>query len=131
MGFYLKEELRKRGMFAAVIDLQPRGRSKFQRVMELEPYARTRRIFIVKDAMMKEEFYAEIVRFPKAKHDDICDSFAYVLDLITDYGKSVEDDNPDEIAHNLRELNPISQSYWHDFHKAEKKDNKNWIEDFI
>lgn len=115
MKFYLKEKIRELGLFAVVIDLLPGGRSKYDRIMQLEPMARTRRVFIVEDAQGKRDFYDEAIRFPKAKHDDLIDPSAYMIDILRDYGcipMDAGDDEPDQVPANLRELNPASQRHW-------------------
>lgn len=132
MAFYLKEELRKRGLFAIVEDNLPKGRSKYQRIMELEPFARTRKIFIAEDCPIKDQFINQITRFPKAKHDDLPDPFAYMMDHLRDYGYGLDEDSEDKIPTALLALNETSRQ----FHLAErrKKDraaNQNWLTEFV
>ena len=133
MSFYLREELRRRGMSAIVIDLMPKGRSKYQRIMELEPLARNRKIYMARNAAQKEDFYVEAERFPKAKYDDIIDSLAYIIDLLEDYAPQpyIESDETEENLNlSLSNLNPVSQAYWYNYHKNKTKD-ENWIHEYV
>lgn len=134
MAFYLKEELRKRGMFAIVVDNLPRGRSKYQRIMELEPLARTRKIYIAEDCPIREQFLNQITRFPKAKHDDLPDPFAYMMDHLREYGYGMDMDEEDKVPTELLALNETSKQ----FHLAERRKRErlaarreNWISEFV
>ena len=133
MAFYIKEELRKKGFFAIVADCKPQGRSKVQRVMSLEPYARRRKMFIADECPIKEAFIEEAIRFPKAKHDDIIDPTAYILDLMKEYGtvdKDFIDDEDEKIPVDLMKLNPTSQDHWYAMRKSQEH-SKNMMEEFV
>lgn len=121
MAFYLREELRKRGIFAVVEDVSPQGRSKYQRIMALEPIARRRKIYISETAQMADEFLDEITRYPKAKNDDIVDAFAYTLDLLVKYGLPVDYEQVETWREKIKDLDPNSQQYWAELHRAEDK----------
>ena len=121
-------------MSAIVVDLLPGGRSKYQRIMELEPLARNRKIYMARNATQKEDFYVEAERFPKAKHDDIIDAFAYIIDLLKDYAPlpyvSPPDESEEKLNLSLSMLNSISQAYWYNYHKNKTKD-ENWIHEYV
>lgn len=135
MKHYLEEELRKRGRFAVVEDMLPKGRSKYQRILELEPLARRRKIFIATESRHKDDFYDQITKITtgiKAKHDDLVDPLAYILDVLKMYGVGVVDDESENfIPVELRNLDPISKDYWMSVNKAkEKKNTTKWVNEF-
>jgi len=135
MKHYLTEELRKRGRFAVVEDLLPNGRSKYGRIVELEPLARRRKIYIASESMHKADFYDQITKVTngiKSKHDDLIDPLAYILDMLKMYGVgAVDTDNTEYIPPELQGLNQISKDYWMSVRKAkETKKNETWVSDW-
>jgi predicted phage terminase large subunit-like protein len=135
MRHYLTEELRKRGRFAVVEDLLPNGRSKYSRIVELEPLARRRKIYIAAESQHKEDFYDQITKVTngiKAKHDDLIDPLAYILDMLKMYGIGAVDEKDDNfIPPELAQLDPISKEYWMSVRKAkEKKKDEKWASEF-
>jgi hypothetical protein len=131
MRHYLQEELRKRGRYAIVHDLVPSGRSKYGRIIELEPLARRRKIYIANESKYKEDFLDQATKITngiKSKHDDLIDPLAYILDLLKAYGAGVEDNGDDNtIPVEYRNLDPVSQAYWLSVRKTKaKREDKNW-----
>jgi hypothetical protein len=135
MKHYLTEELRKRGRFAVVEDLLPNGRSKYSRIVELEPLARRRKIYIATESQYKADFYDQITKITngiKAKHDDLIDPLAYILDMLKMYGVGqVDTGNDNFVPPELQQLDPISKDYWMSVRKAkEKKSNETSFSDW-
>jgi len=116
MRHYLQEELRKRGRFAVIEDTKPAGRSKYSRVVELEPLARRRKIFIAEEAHFREDFFDQITKVTngiKAKHDDLIDPLAYITDLLKMYGLGMVDPGSENfVPVEYRTLDPVSRDYW-------------------
>lgn len=133
MGFYLREELRRKGMFAVVEDVMPQGRSKFDRVYALEPLARRHKIYLANSAQGIPDLMNELIRFPKGKHDDMIDALAYVLDLLRSYGTPMDmGEEVPEWEKGLYKLNDSSRKYWAGVHRAEaRKGQENWVNDFV
>jgi len=132
MKHYLSEEMRKKGMYSTIVDTKPEGRSKTQRVFAMEPQARRRKMYIAEECPIKEDFIEEAIRFPKAKHDDLIDPTAYMLDLLRDYGTPVQDDSDDDdaIPADLAGLNQMSRDYWMAIRKKENQVD-NWVVEFF
>jgi len=138
-GFFVKENLRQMGRFAIVEDLNPAGRSKTKRVSGLDPIVRTRRFYISSDCPHQEEIMDEFIRFTrhgsKAKHDDIPDMCAYVMDMIEKYGMAIgdsEENNQLSQEEKMMYLNPGSRKYWDAYNKKNKeKSEESWISDFV
>jgi hypothetical protein len=136
LAFYLREELRKRGRFAIVEDLMPQGRSKYQRILELEPLARRRKIFIAKDSAHIDDFLDQATKVTtgiKSKHDDLIDPLAYILDLLKSYGSGiVDEDSADKVPAELQKLDANSREYWMSVKRSrEKKNDANWVNEFV
>ena len=120
MGYYLKEELRKRGQFAVVEDLMPRGRTKLKRILDLQPLARRRKLFWAQEAQGFDAWWDELSRVTpsaiKSKHDDLIDATAYILDILTKYPLQEAVNTEPEWATKLAGLDPLSRSVWRDEH---------------
>lgn len=135
MAFYLKEEIRKRGIFAVIEEFMPKGRSKHQRIMDLEPLARRRKLYIAQEAQMQEEFLDEIIRITPqgivAKHDDLSDAAAQIIDVLTKYGSPSRDDFADDMKYEgLMHLNPSSREYWASLNNK-AKGKGGWVSEFL
>lgn len=135
MHHYLQEELRKRGRFAVLEDMKPAGRSKYSRVVELEPLARRRKIFIAEEARHREDFFDQITKVTngiKAKHDDLIDPLAYITDMLKLYGVGMIDPGNDNfVPVELRNLDPVSRDYWMaQRNKAKSKESMTWVNEW-
>ncbi|MFQ5493627.1 MAG: hypothetical protein ACE5DX_05730 [Candidatus Dojkabacteria bacterium] len=138
-GFYVKQKLRQMGRFAVVEDLNPGGRSKTARVDGLTPIVRMRKFHIVSSCPFREETIEEFIKFTrfgsKARHDDIVDMCAYVLDMIKKYGVALEEEKKDariSETERLMYLNPNSKKHWMAYHKMQAdKDGETWADEFV
>jgi hypothetical protein len=136
LAFYLREELRRKGRFAIVEDLMPQGRSKYQRIIELEPLARRRKIFIAQESAHIDDFLDQATKVTtgiKSKHDDLIDPLAYILDLLKSFGSGIiDEDNSDRVPAEYQNLDSISKDYWMSVKRSkEKKSNADWISEFV
>lgn len=134
LGFFVREALRRDGEFPLVEDVAPKGRSKYQRVMELEPLARRRKIYFCESAQATDVFVDEATRFPKAKHDDVIDAAAYIMDLLVLHGTPADPGTGDPILPRLVGLSETSKNYWYAHHKAQDKkaqEGRVWAREFV
>ncbi len=138
MRHYLTEELRKRKRYALLEDVTPANRSKYSRIIELEPLARRHKIYIAAESNYKEEFFEQlkgITNGIKSKFDDLIDPLAYILDLLKIYGIGVEiaDRDTSYIPPEYRNLDPVSRDYWMSVRRAKKQltPSPEWVKEFV
>lgn len=137
MRHYLTEELRKQKRYALIEDLAPANRSKYSRIIELEPLARRHKIYLAAEAGYKDEFFDQVKGITngiKSKHDDLIDPLAYILDLLKIYSIGVElsDQSTNYIPPELRNLDPVSRDYWLSVRRAKQqvKNSPSWVKEF-
>lgn len=94
IGPFLYEETLKRGVFPNVVGQKP-SMDKQQRARSIQGRMRARAVRFDKEADWFQTFHDELIRFPRDKHDDQVDAFAY-LGLILN--KMVEAPTQDELA---------------------------------
>lgn len=94
IGPFLNEEMLKRGVFPNIVGIKP-ATDKMQRARSIQGRMRARAVRFDKEMDWFQNFHDELVRFPRDKHDDQVDAFAY-LGLIID--KMVEAPTIKEIA---------------------------------
>lgn len=76
---FLSEEMSKRNKYPRVIPLKHHSVKKEQRIRGLIPKYEAGQIYHIKDECVDLE--EELIRFPKALHDDLSDSLAYQLQI--------------------------------------------------
>ncbi len=76
---FLDEEMRKREKFFSVVELDHGQRNKELRIRGLSPRYEARQVFHIEGWCSDLE--EELLRFPKAVHDDVSDAVAYQLQL--------------------------------------------------
>ncbi len=94
IGPFLNEEMIKRGIFPNIVKLTP-SMDKSQRARSIQARIRARGVRFDKEADWYQPFEDELTRFPRDKHDDQVDAFAY-LGLVID--KMVEAPTNSELA---------------------------------
>lgn len=94
IGPFLNEEMIKRNVYPNIIKLAP-SMDKSQRARSIQARIRARGVRFDKEADWYQTFEDELCRFPRDKHDDQVDAFAY-LGLVID--KMVEAPTPNEVA---------------------------------
>lgn len=72
---FLDQEMLKRSRFLTIIELDHQQRSKQSRIKGLQPRYEARGIFHIKGMCIDLE--DELLKFPKAEHDDVSDAAAY------------------------------------------------------
>jgi len=75
----LEDEMRKRNTFFNVVELKDLGRKKNIRIEGLIPRFETGSIYIRND---QTDLIDELIKFPAAQHDDLCDSLSYCLEIV-------------------------------------------------
>lgn len=101
IGPYLNEEMLKRGEFVSKFVLKPSG-DKLTRARSIQARMRSGACRFDKDAEWYQGFEDELLRFPRDKHDDQVDAWAY-LGLMLDRmweapsDKEVEEEEYEEI----------------------------------
>ena len=94
IGPFLNEEMPKRNIWPVILPLTP-SVDKWNRARSIQGRMRARAVRFDKDADWYQTFEDELTRFPRDKHDDQVDAFAY-LGLILD--KMVEAPTEQEIV---------------------------------
>ena len=94
IGPFLNEEMIKRNVYPNIVKLAP-SMDKSQRARSIQARVRARGVRFDKEADWYQAFEDELCRFPRDKHDDQVDAFAY-LGLVID--KMVEASTPTEVA---------------------------------
>ena len=74
----LDDEMRKRGIFFLVEELKDLGKAKTIRIEGLVPRFEVGTIFLKRD---QTDLIDELITFPAAVHDDLCDALSYGLSL--------------------------------------------------
>ena len=77
IGPYLNEEMLKRGEFISTVLLKPSG-DKLTRARSIQARMRSGACKFDKDADWYQGFEDELLRFPRDKHDDQVDAWAYL-----------------------------------------------------
>ena len=77
IGPYLNEEMLKRGEFINTVLLKPSG-DKLTRARSIQARMRSGACKFDKDADWYQDFEDELLRFPRDKHDDQVDAWAYL-----------------------------------------------------
>lgn len=76
---FLDDEMRKRGIYLPIVELDHRQTNKEVRIRGLVPRYERGGVYHITGG--HEELEEELLRFPKAKHDDVSDALAYQLQI--------------------------------------------------
>lgn len=76
---FFNDEMRRRGKFPYVVELQHNQTNKETRIRGLLPYYESKTVFHIKGHC--EGLENELLTFPMGKHDDVIDSLAYQIQL--------------------------------------------------
>lgn len=116
IGPFLREEMIKTGVFLNLIQLKHKGKDKIQRARAIQARMRAKTVFFDK----KEDWYPtledELLKFPRAKHDDQVDALAWLglmLDQLVEAPTQAEIDEEeylDELAESG--INHAGKSAW-------------------
>lgn len=78
IGPFLREEMIATGTFATIIPLKHMGKDKTSRARSIQARMRAKGVIFDKDADWYPNFENECLTFPRGKHDDQVDAFAYL-----------------------------------------------------
>jgi predicted phage terminase large subunit-like protein len=82
LQYSLHEEMRKRDIYLPLREVKPQLRSKDERIRGLQPLYANGMIYHNKDLVYNEYLEDELMRYPRARHDDIVDAFSYAKDIV-------------------------------------------------
>jgi predicted phage terminase large subunit-like protein len=78
MGPFLYEEMIKRGVFSSVVQLKHGGKDKIARSRAIQARIRAGGVRFNMNDDWFDTFFNECLQFPRGKHDDQVDAFAYL-----------------------------------------------------
>lgn len=79
----------KRQFYFPITELKPNSsRSKAARIKALQPWFENGKMYIKKD---QTELYHQITMYPRTRHDDLIDSLANILQIMTPAMPKIED----------------------------------------
>lgn len=78
IGPFLNEEMIKTGVFLNTINLKHGGKDKIARARSIQARMRANGVKFDKQGEWYQAFEEELVQFPRGKHDDQVDAFAYL-----------------------------------------------------
>ena len=79
----MRDEMRRRGRNLPIIPVKPQNRSKDERIRGLQPLYFNGKVFHRSSLINNRYLEDELMRFPRAKHDDVVDALSYTLDFFT------------------------------------------------
>jgi predicted phage terminase large subunit-like protein len=83
LQYYIYEEMRNRGINLPIVEVKPDAReSKEMRIRRLQPKYASGMIWHDKGHFNTQYLEDELLRFPKAPHDDLIDALAYAEGLV-------------------------------------------------
>lgn len=82
LQYSLFEEMRKRDRYLPIREVKPQLRTKDSRIRGLQPLYANGMIYHGKELRYNEYLEDELMRFPRARHDDIVDAFSYAIDIV-------------------------------------------------
>lgn len=77
IGPFLNSEMRAKNMYLN-LEPMPSISDKTARARSIQGRMKTGDVYFQKDLAWYEEFFDEVTKFPKAKHDDMVDAFSYI-----------------------------------------------------
>lgn len=98
IGPFLREEMIARNIFLSLYPMKHGGKDKLTRSRSIQARMRSKGVKFDKDADWYQTFEDELLRFPRDKHDDQVDTFAYLglmLDKLIEAPTQKEQDEED------------------------------------
>ena len=83
LAYSMRDEMRRRGRSLPIIPVKPQNRSKDERIRGLQPLYFNGKVFHRNSLINNRYLEDELMRFPRAKHDDCIDALSYTLDFFT------------------------------------------------
>lgn len=81
LSFELANEQRRRNTWLPITEIKSRALSKEERIRGLAPFYEYGHVYHIKESPELQELEYELLHFPSARHDDIIDAFATVLEI--------------------------------------------------
>lgn len=81
--YELNNEMKRRGVWLPIRELRDNKGAKEDRIKGLAPFYEFGHAFHIKDCAQLDELEYEMLHFPKAKHDDVLDAYASLLEIAT------------------------------------------------
>lgn len=78
IGPYLREEMVRTGVFPNLLALKHQGKDKIARARSIQGRCRAHAVRFDKEAEWYPAFEEELTKFPRGRHDDQVDAFAYI-----------------------------------------------------
>ena len=96
LSYELANEQKRRNTWLPVQEIKSRALSKEERIRALAPFYEYGHIFHIQECPQLEDLEYELLHFPRAKHDDVVDALATILEVASPpTGKGVMgDDRP-------------------------------------
>lgn len=79
--YELNNEQKSRGLHLPIIEIKKQVKSKEERIRGLAPKYEFGHIYHISDCPQLDDLEYELIHFPKAKHDDVVDCLANILDV--------------------------------------------------
>lgn len=101
IGPFLREEMVKQNTYINLYPMKHGGKDKLTRSRSIQARMRAQGVKFEKDSDWYVDFEEELMRFPRAKHDDQVDTFAYLglmLDKLIEAPTQREQDEDDYYA---------------------------------
>ena len=81
LSYSMRQEMARRGRSLPVVPVKPGARSKDERIRGLQPLYANGKVFHNQSLPNTRYLEDELMRFPRAKHDDLIDALSYTLDF--------------------------------------------------
>lgn len=82
LAYSLRDEMQRRKRFLPIVEIKQHDKSKDQRIRALQPLYMNKKVFHRKELPLTLYLEEELLKFPRAKHDDMIDSFSMCLDYL-------------------------------------------------
>lgn len=82
LAYSLREEMQARKRFLPIVEIKQHDKSKDQRIRSLQPLYAAKKVFHRKELSLNPYLEEELLKFPRARHDDIIDSLSMALDYL-------------------------------------------------
>lgn len=81
LSFELHNEQKNRNTWLPITEIRSRAQSKEERIRGLAPFYEYGHIYHIKECPQLEELEYELLHFPSARHDDVIDALATILEV--------------------------------------------------
>lgn len=100
IGPFLREEMIKHNTYLSLVPLKHGGKDKLTRARSIQARMRARGVKFDKEADWYSKFENECLTFPRGKHDDQVDSFAYLGMMLDKLVEAPTREEQDDDAYN-------------------------------